>query len=96
MERNEDYRFVAMTLNNLLKIQQQLIDHVNQLEQVCIFVLSFLMKQKIRTETQREIESHFNECFKALKARKEYILSDLDDQVKDRRMFSLHDPHPPI
>jgi hypothetical protein len=62
-------------LNELLKRQQRLIDHGNKIKETHI-------------ENQREIESHFESCFKALQARKDSLLSDLDNQFNDQRMIS--------
>jgi hypothetical protein len=79
-------KLLFQKLNELLKRQQQLIDHGNEIK-------------KIHSENQREVENHFESCFKALQARKNSLMSDLDNQFKDQRMIisqfplSHHFPH---
>jgi hypothetical protein len=81
MEEDEEYLIATSTLKKLLKRQQQLIDHGNKIT-------------KTHSENQREIESHFSSCFKALQARKDTLMSDLDNQFNDQRMIlSHHFPH---
>jgi hypothetical protein len=74
MEQNKEYQIALSTLNELLKRQQQLIDHGNGIT-------------KKHSENQREIESHFSSCFKALQARKDSLMCYLDYQFNDQRMI---------
>jgi hypothetical protein len=76
MEQDKDYQIALSTLNELLKRQQRLIDYGNRIK-------------KTYSYNQREIESHFSSCFKALQARKDFLMSDLDNQFNDQRMIIL-------